>query len=56
MKIYGPYKKRECTDGSHAIYGWYYLVCDEYGELLDQAGPFDEELDCLMAIRRAECP
>lgn len=55
--VYGPYFQLDSDwhgDGSHLGAGYYYRVTDSTGKDLDVAGPFDDEHDCELAMRRAE--
>ena len=56
-KVYGPYYQMDSkwqADGSHLEQGWYFRVTNQAGDDIDVAGPFDDEHECEMAMRRAD--
>jgi len=60
---YGPYARSASLErdgegrpagGTTAATGYYYLYTTTPGAELEEAGPFDDELDCELAMRRAD--
>jgi hypothetical protein len=55
IKNHGPYFQMDSKlqhDGNHLDAGWYFLV-NRGDELLDVAGPFDDEAEAIFAMERA---